>query len=255
MAVGTNVISGGQYAARGAEERARAFISARRHTRLVKTLRKGLPVVAVLVLAAYFINAQMSLRVRVGDLTASIEGMQLTNGNLRMTNPKFEGADQKNGNYVIAADYADQDVKNPKIIRLHAIRAELSSEDGSWSRMRAVRGVFDSKSERLVMQEKITVATSSGINGELKHASLETKTQTLRSHRPVFFTLPNGTVSAGALTYRSADNTLTFRGKVRVHVVKTDGKKEAESKKAPPVPPLPGESAANDPSVPPPESQ
>ena len=104
---------------------------------------------------------------------------------------------------MIGADYADQDMKDPKIIKLHAIKAELSSADGGWSRMNAVRGVFDSKSERLVMQDQITVATSTGITGELKHASLMAKTQTLRSHRPVSFAMPNGTVSAGALTFRS----------------------------------------------------
>jgi lipopolysaccharide export system protein LptC len=256
MAIGANVVSGGQhYLVRTAEERNRAFVSAKRHTHIVRFLRKALPAFAVLVLAAYFVNAQLS--VSVGNLTASIEGLEVADGNLRMTNPKFEGSDKDNGKYVIGADYADQDIKDPRIIKLHAIRAELASHDGAWSRMNAVRGVFDSKTERLVMQEQITIATSSGITGELKHASLDTKTQTLRSHRPVSFNLPNGTVAASALTYRSADKTLTFRGKVRVHVVKKEEPSKAETKDEPPlaVPPLPGESAAEDTSALPPESQ
>lgn len=258
MAIGANAVSDGRhYPVRTAEERARAFATAKRHTRLVMLLRRVLPVFAVLVLAAYFVNAQLGLSVSVGDLTASIEGVEVSGGTLRMTNPKLEGSDKRNGNYVIGADYADQDIKDPKIIKLHAIRAELTSQDGGWSRMKAVRGVFDSKAERLVMQEKITIATSSGIMGELKHASLDTKTQTLRSHRPVSFNLPNGTVTASALTYRSADSTLTFRGNVRVHVVKKDESKEAEAKDTPPlvVPPLPGDGAAEGASAPPPVSQ
>jgi lipopolysaccharide export system protein LptC len=137
-----------------------------------------------------------------------------------MVNPKLKGADKKNGAYVIGADYADQDVKNPSIIKLHAIKAELSTSDGNWSRMAAVRGVFDSKVERLVMQEKITVSTSSGVNGELKHASLDMKTQTLRSHQPVTFILTNGSVKANAMTLESGKHTLTFRGKVLVHLIK-----------------------------------
>lgn len=248
MATSANAVSGGRhYLVRSAEERARAFVSAKRHTRHVTLLRKVLPVFAVLVLAAYFVNAQFSVSISVGDLTASIDGIEMADGNLRMTNPKLEGSDKRNGNYVIGADYADQDVKNPKIIKLHAIRAEVSNPDGGWSRMKAVRGVFDSKAERLVMQEKITIATSSGITGELKHASLDTKSQTLRSHRPVSFNLPNGTVTAGALTYRSADSTLTFRGNVRVHAVKKDEPKKPDAKKDEPplaVPPLPEEGEA-----------
>ena len=116
-------------------------------------------------LAGYFISS--SLSVTVGDVTASISGVEVNNGALRMTNPKFQGTDKKNGAYVVSAEYADQDLKNPKVIRLHAIKANLSTPSGSWSRMDAVRGVFNSEADRLVMQEKITVATSSGVTGEL----------------------------------------------------------------------------------------
>lgn len=246
---------GRDYVVRTAEERVRAFASAKRHTRFVAFLRKTLPVLAVLILAAYFIISKLGVSISVGDLTASIDGIQVADGNLRMTNPKLAGTDKKNGTYVIGADYADQDVKNPNIIKLHAIRAEVSNPDGGWSRMRAVRGVFNSKVERLVMQEKITVATSSGITGELKHASLDTKTQTLRSHRPVVFDLPNGSVKAGALTFRSSDSTLIFRGKVHVHVVREDKQAKPDKPKAEPeaplvVPPLPeADSAPQDTSA------
>jgi lipopolysaccharide export system protein LptC len=201
-----------------AEARERAFLRAERHSRLVGILRKTLPVVAVLVLACYFISS--SLSVTVGDLTANISGLEVSGGNLRMVNPKLQGADKKNGQYVVSADYADQDVKNPKVVKLHAIKAELSNPSGSWSRMQAVRGVFDSQAERLVMQDKITVATSSGVTGELKHATLDMKTQTLRSHRPVYFQLTNGSVRANALTLQSSKHRLIFRGKVMVRIIR-----------------------------------
>ena len=244
MAFEANIAHGGQgYVLRSAEDRARAFATSDRHTRLVHFLRKALPVFAVLVLLSYFVTSRLGVSISVGDLTASIDGIQVSDGNLRMTNPKLEGTDKKNGKYVIGADYADQDIKNPKVIKLHAIRAELSSADGGWSRMNAVRGVFDSRIERLVMQDKITVATSSGITGELKHASLDAKTQTLRTHRPVSFILPNATIEARALTFRSSDSILTFRGKVHVHVVRKEAppKEAAKAEPAAPlaVPPLP----------------
>jgi lipopolysaccharide export system protein LptC len=249
MAVEANIVPGSQrYLVRSVEERVRAFASAERHSRLVAILRKGLPVFAVLVLVSYFISSQLGVSVSVGDLTASISGIEIADGNLRMINPKLKGADKKNGQYVIGADYADQDIKNPKIIKLHAIKAELSSLDGGWSRMKAARGVFDSTAERLVMQDKITIATSSGISGDLKHATLDTKTQTLRSHRPVSFILTGGNVKANALTFRSAESTLTFRGKVRVHIIKIEkpGKEgtTGEAKAPPTVPPMPAETGA-----------
>ncbi len=144
----------------------------------------------------------------------------MSGGKLRMINPKLKGADKRNGAYVVSADYADQDVKNPKIVKLNALKADLSNPSGNWSRMNATRGVFDSTAERLVMQDKITIATSSGVSGEMTHATLDMKTQTLRSHRPVYFKTTGGTVRANALTFRSADSTLTFRGKVHVHLTR-----------------------------------
>jgi lipopolysaccharide export system protein LptC len=256
MAADANVVPSGQrYRIRTAEERLRALESANRHTRIVNVLRKGLPVVAVLVLATYFISSRLAVGISVGDMSASVEGIEVIDGNLRMVNPKLEGADKKNGKYVIGADYADQDIKNPNLIKLHAIKADLAALDGGWSRMAAERGLFDNKTGRLVMRDKITIATSSGVSGDLKHASLDTKNQVLRSHRPVSFVLPNGTVRANALTFDSARHTLTFRGKVAVHFVRPEKKVKpaAEAEPAAPqeVPPLPETGAAGEQIAPP----
>ena len=114
--------------------------------------------------------------------------------------------------------------------------------------MDAARGLFNNKTERLVMRDKIAVATSSGITGALRRASLDTKNQVLRSHQPVSFDLPGGSVRANALTFLSDKSTLTFRGKVRVHIVKQkkdmDKAPAAEAKAPLAVPPLPDAAAA-----------
>ena len=228
MTVDANIATAGQrYRVRTRAENERAFRVALRHSQHVVILRKVLPALAALITASYFISSSMS--VTVGDISASISGVQVTNGALRMTNPKLQGADKKNGAYVISAEYADQDLKSPNIIRLHDIKADLSNPSGDWSRMQAVRGVFDSKAERLVMQEKITLATSSGVTGELTQASLDTQNQTLRAHQRVHFELTNGTVKANALTFNSGAHTLTFRGKVLVHIVKPEKAADANA--------------------------
>jgi lipopolysaccharide export system protein LptC len=235
MTIEATLSSAGQsYRVRTVADGERAFRRAERHSRHVAILRKVLPVLALVVIASYFISSSMSIT--VGDITASISGVEVNNGALRMTNPKFQGNDKKNGAYVISAEYADQDLKNPKVIRLHAIKADLSTLTGNWSRMEAVRGVFNSDADRLVMQDKITVATSSGVTGELTHASLDTTTQTLRAHQRVHFELTNGTVKANALTFNSAEHVLTFRGKVMVHIVKPQKTAEATSGDAKPKP-------------------
>jgi lipopolysaccharide export system protein LptC len=205
---------------RTAEENERAFLSATSHSRLVAILRKALPALAVVVFAGYFISTR--LNVTVGGVTASVSGIEVADGKLRMVNPTLKGVDKKKGAYVVSADYADQDMTNPKLVNLHAIKAELTSSQNGWSRMQAKRGLFNSEQERLVMQDDIRVSTSSGITGKLTHASLDMNNQILRAHQRVMFDLPNGSVRANAMTLDSAEKTLTFRGKVHVHIVKAD---------------------------------
>ena len=247
MAVDANLFQAGpRYRVRTAEERERAFRSGRRHSRTVRVLRVILPVVAVLVLAGYFVSTQ--LNVTVGDVTASIDGMEMVDGNLRMLNPTLKGSDKKSGKYVVRAEYADQDIQNPKIVKLHAIKADLATASGGWTRMKAARGVFNSLDERLVMQDRITLATSAGITGELEHATLDMESQTLRSHRPVSFKLDTGTVRANALTFRSEEKTLVFRGQVKVHLIK--GPKEKKDGDAKPKPaPLPWRAKESEPET------
>jgi len=100
--------------------------------------------------------------------------------------------------------------------------------------MRAVRGKFDSKTERLVLKDRITLETSTGVTGELSYATLDMKKQILRSHNPVKLDLPNGTVRSNAMTLRSGENTIVFRGRVKVHLVPQKGKNEGAAVQAPP---------------------
>jgi lipopolysaccharide export system protein LptC len=240
MTMETEVSRRQRYRVRTNEERERAFRSATQHSRVVSILRKGLPVLALVVFAGYFVSTRLSMT--VGGVTASIDAVQVTGGSLRMVNPKLKGMDKKNGSYVIGADYADQDVKTPKIIQLHAIKAEITNPSGGWSRVEAVRGTFDSDAEMLVMRDAITVATSSGVTGKLKHATLDTKKQMLRSHGPVAFDMLNGNVRANALTLHSSDHTLQFRGHVLVHINK-------QEKPAPAAPTAAAPAAATPPLV------
>jgi lipopolysaccharide export system protein LptC len=229
------VPAGRRYRVRTAEEHERAFRSASRHSRMVVIMRKVFPVVALLICVTYFISSR--LNVTIGGVSASVSGVEVVDGNLRMVKPTLKGVDKKQGAYVISADYADQDMKNPKLVKLHAIKAELATEQKGWSRLEAIRGLFDSGDERLVMQDDIRVSTSSGLSGKLTFASLDTKSQIIRAHQPVVFDLPNGNVRANAMTLDSVDKTLTFRGKVHVHINKVEKKGAAPPQvKAPEAP-------------------
>ena len=191
---------------------------------------------AVVVLASYFISTRLS--VTVGGVTASVSGVEVNDGNLRMMNPTLKGMDKKNGAYVVSADYADQDMKNPKMIKLHAIKAELTTDQKGWSRMQAVRGLFNSESERL------------------DNAGRHPRLDQLRRHRQAHPCEPrNEEPGRCARTSRSlstcraapcararsrcnsADKTLLFRGKVRVRIIRAQNNRPTAGASEAPRPP------------------
>ncbi len=106
--------------------------------------------------------------------------------------------------------------------------------------MNAVRGLFNSESERLALQDDIRIATSSGLVGKLTYATIEMDSQIIRSHSPVTFDMPSATLRANALTLRSSESTLIFRGKVRLHIDRTEKKEEGRRHKCA----APGQGAA-----------
>lgn len=222
MAVDSHKTGGAQFLGRSAAEQDAAFAEAARHSRRVTLLRKGLPIAAAAVLGLYFISAAV-LRMSFGPISASVDAVTVSDGKLRMVNPKLEGFDRARGGYVIRADYADQDVTDPSQIELTALRAEMRQNDDDWSLMLAARGEFDTKKEQLEMLDGIDISTSSGLVGRMERATLDMKTQTLESKRPVRFEMINGTVDAKGLRYEANEKLIVFQGGVNVNLKKRPG--------------------------------
>src|SRR5680860_710652 len=94
MAYEANLAGAGRHhTVRTPAERERAFVKAERHSRQVRILRRILPVVALLVLAAYFVSTR--LNVTVGDVTASIDGMEIADGDVEPRGDEVSGQDEE----------------------------------------------------------------------------------------------------------------------------------------------------------------
>lgn len=197
-------------------DRSKALRVARRHSRLVRIYRVLLPVCALGVIGLYFVSSKISMT--FGDTEASVERIEVSRERLRMVNPKLEGINKKQGAYVMTADYAEQDVSEPGTIYLHAIKAETSSFDKSWSKVAAPKGKFYSKTEKLHLFGGIKVASSTGMVAHLDTADIDMKTQVIRSQDPVEVEHLNGTIKARTMEISMDERVVIFRGQVRVHL-------------------------------------
>ncbi len=228
VATMTDREAGRGFGARSDSAQEHAFRAAERHSRMVRLLRGGLPACAVLALGLYLVTGKFSLS--IGDMEASVDRIEVSRESLKMVNPKLQGFDKKNGAYVIRADYAEQSVSSPDLIKLNAIRAEMNNKEKGWSKLAAKGGVFDRKAEKLTIEGDIQISTSNGMSGRLSRALIDMKSQALKSDTPVEFDLVDATVSAATMEMMSSDRKLFFRGAVKVHIRKRAEKKSADAK-------------------------
>ncbi|MGD9868288.1 MAG: LPS export ABC transporter periplasmic protein LptC [Hyphomicrobiales bacterium] len=196
----------------------RAFDKARRHSRHVKILRIALPACAVAVLSLYLVSSRLTIS--IGDMQASVERVEIRQDTLRMVNPKLEGANQKQGQYVVTADYAEQDVGDPNTIRLTNVKADLTESKRGWSRMSAPKGVFHTKLEQLELMGGINIASSNGMKAHLHTAAIDMRTQIITTNDPVDVEFLNGTIRSDRMELGSQEKWVIFRDRVRVHIYK-----------------------------------
>jgi len=199
---------------------------ARSHSKLVSRLRIALPVLAACVGGLYFISPK--LQVSIGDMDASVASVVIEKGNLRMVNPRLEGANKEKGIYVVTAKYAEQAVANPDIINLTEIKAEMNDAKKGWSRLSAPKGKFETKTEKLQLIGDIRAAQSTGMVAHLKRADVDMKSQIIVSKVPVTITFPNGVLDAHSMNMNVPDSEVVFEGDVRVRMEQE--KKPAKTK-------------------------
>ena len=209
-----------------APDRVGAVAKARRHSRFVRALRIALPIGAIAVLGLYFTSS--NLTISLGNMEASVGDIEINRDSLRMINPKLEGVTEKNGAYVLTADYAEQDTSDLTTLYLHKVSAKLTQPEDGWSRLTAPKGTFRTKIEELELLGGIDVTSSSGASARVERAVIDMKAQLIRSKDPVEVETADGTLTADGLEISAAEKRILFNGNVHLHIVKLP--KPAKSK-------------------------
>ena len=197
-------------------DRAKAFSEAKRHSTLVRFLRLALPVLTVGVAGLYFIPEKITVKVDGGE--ASIESVEISDGGLKMVNPRINGVHEKYGIYDIRADDAVQQVKNPELITLNKISATLKSNEQETTTLTAPSGIFHSKKEELTFTKGVLIGGDAGFAGKLKTATAFLQADKLISSDPVEFSFHSSTIKADSMTLFSSEKRIVFEGGVNVHL-------------------------------------
>jgi lipopolysaccharide export system protein LptC len=170
----------------------RLFRAAARHSRFVRWMRRAIPagialVAAVIVIATFFNPFRL-----IGVFPIDIGKVSLSGTKITMEAPRLAGFTSDARPYELTARAAAQDITKPEILELKGINAKVELKDGQHVQIKAINGLYDTKSEILKLRDEIVLTSTTGYEGRLSEATVETSTGHIVSESPVEMKLLNG---------------------------------------------------------------
>jgi LPS export ABC transporter protein LptC/lipopolysaccharide transport protein LptA len=198
-------------------ERARAFRTAGRHTRLVKVLRVAMPVFAVFIVALYALTLRTSWQLGAGQL--DVGQVELTADDLTMKNPKYFGVSKDGGHYEVRAKRAILELSSQAPIKLIGIDGDLVQPNKVVTKLKSKHGLLDNAKGELELYDGIEIDASNGLQARMSRATVYSKEHRVVSKHPVDLVMPTGTVRGATMTMNTTTRESTFVGDVAVHLV------------------------------------
>jgi lipopolysaccharide export system protein LptC len=207
-----------------------AFHAARRHSRLVRILRIGVPTsVAAIVIILTLITYLNPLRI-LAKLPINIDNLVVSGTKVTMEAPRLSGFTRDARAYELTADTAAQDMTKPDIVELRNIRAKVEMQDKSSMEMTAVTGIYDSKGETLKLDQDILLNSSTGYQGRLSEALVDIRKGNVVSNHPVEVKMLQGTLNANRLDIVDSGDLVRFHGGVIMDMTLTQPSQPSQSK-------------------------
>jgi lipopolysaccharide export system protein LptC len=195
----------------------RVFRAAARHSRFVRWMRRAIPagialVAAVIVIATFFNPFRL-----IGKFPIDIGKVSLSGTKITMEAPRLAGFTSDARPYELTARAAAQDVTKPEMLELKGIDAKVELKDGQHVQIKAINGLYDTKSEVLKLHDEIVLTTTSGYEGRLSEATVETGSGHIVSDSPVEMKLLNGgRLNANRLEIIDNGGSIQFSGGVEL---------------------------------------
>src|ERR1039457_2278987 len=178
------------------DDSARAFRSARRHSRVVRILRIAIPLAVVLGLTSISLITYFNPLRMLAKLPINLDDLVVSGTKITMEKPHLSGFTKDARAYEFTADAAAQDLTKPDIVELHNIHAKLQMEDKSMMEMSATAGIYDTKRETLILDRNILLSSSTGYTGRLSRATVDVRKGYIVSEQPVELEMLQGTLNA-----------------------------------------------------------
>lgn len=216
--------------------RAEGHRRARRHSWRVRVLRAALPIIGVLITGYYL--AQLLHSAGIVSTMPAISVPRITAEDLTMHNPQYTGETETGGTYRVKARTARQDLNQKNEVQLTGIEGDLLEGDGTRTDLQAARGLYNTSSGVLELQDSISVLSTNGLSAKLKTATVHSREGLITSKTPVSVSFPAGTITSHELTIRQKLREVTFVKNVVARLKPPPASPRTPPQSSPGTPPL-----------------
>ncbi len=186
---------------------------------LMRRLRVALPLIALLLVAAFFLNTRKG-----GGDDAFLEDfadLDATTQNLSSVNPQFSGVDTRGNPYEITARSASQKPQAKEIVDLDQPRA-VTAGGKEQSVVAAKSGVFNTEDKKLLLRDGVTFEHAIGLDNYVLRsptATVSIDDQTVVTGDGVVGDGPGGsTLKADRMQANNRDGVVVFEGGVSMRL-------------------------------------
>src|SRR5471030_2319376 len=189
---------------------ARAFRSARRHSRLVRILRIAIPLAVVAGVAGISLITVFNPLRLLTHLPINLNDLVVSGTKITMEKPHLAGFTKDERAYELTAEAAAQDLTKPDIVELRSIHAKLQMQDKSMMEMSADVGTYNTKLETLKLENNIVLSSSTGNKGRMSVAMVDVRKGNVVSDQPVELEMLQGKLSANRLEIIDSGDLIRF---------------------------------------------
>ncbi len=204
---------------------ARAFHSARRHSRIVRVMRIAIPLVVLAALASISAVAYFNPMRMLKKLPIDVSNLVVNGSKITMEQPRMSGFTSDARLYELSADSAAQDLTRPDLVELRNMHAKIEMQDKTTIEMAAASGLYDNKGETLKLERDIRLSSSNGYKGRLTQAVVDIKNGNVTSDQPVEIELLQGTLNAKRLDIINSGDLVRFHGGVTMILMLSEADK------------------------------
>jgi lipopolysaccharide export system protein LptC len=192
----------------------RAFMAARRHSRVVRIVRIAVPAAVSFTLVVVVLVTYLNPLRMLAKLPINIDNLVVSGTKVTMEQPRLSGFTRDARAYELTADTAAQDITKPDIVELRNIRAKIEMQDKSTMELNAATGLYDAKAETLKLDRDIVLNSSAGYQGRLSEAFVDIRKGNVVSEHPVEVRMLQGTLNANRLDIVDSGELIRFHGGV-----------------------------------------